>query len=121
MNRTRTASIFLLIVSAIGGFAVAQVLLRTHDHRPPTFIPVLVIICAAASLVAAVALRRGAPWAAKLGIGARAVDILGAIPAFWSGVGAGPLFRDHAKVLGAKRLTLRLVQVRRWVPEGSRG
>ncbi len=108
MSRTRTASIVLLIVTAIGGFAVAPVLLTTHDHRPPSFIPVIAIICAAASLIAAVALRRGTPWAAKLGIGSRAVDILGAIPAFWSGVGAGPKL-GAALAIAASLITIMLL------------
>lgn len=90
-GRTRMLAIVLLVLSAIGDFAVAPVLLTTHDHRPPTVIPVLALICALASLAAAFGVLRRAAWAAPLGIASRAVDALAAVPAFFVGVGAGPI------------------------------
>lgn len=87
-NRTTLAIVFL-VLSAIDGFVGAPILLSRHDHRPPTLIPILILIFALASLAAAYGLRQRASWAIPLGIGSRALDTAGATFAFFSDVGNG--------------------------------
>lgn len=99
MSRARTLAIAFLVLSIINALVAAPVLLSTHDHRPPTLIPVLIIICALASLAAILGLRQRASWAVPLGIGSRAIDVLGAIPAFFVGVGSGPLAGAAVSIL----------------------
>lgn len=112
-SRNRTLAVVFLVLSAIDGFIAAPVLLSTHDHRPPTFIPVLVVICALASLAAALGLRQRASWAIPLGIGSRAVDAIGAIPAFFVGVGAGPQIGAAVAIAISVITIVLLVAVRR--------
>jgi hypothetical protein len=90
MSRTRNLAIALLVLTAVGDFAVVPRLLTTHHHRPPVVLPLIVAICAVASLAAACGLRLWAAWAPALSVGSRATDILSAAPVFFVGAGAGP-------------------------------
>ena len=46
MSRTRNLAIALLVLTAVGDFAVVPRLLTTHHHRPPVVLPLIVAICA---------------------------------------------------------------------------
>ncbi len=91
MSRTRTFTIVLLVLLAIGDFAVVPKLLTTHHHRPPVVLPLIVAACAVASLLAAYGLRVHASWGPSLGVGSRAVDVLAAAPVFFVGAGVGAM------------------------------
>lgn len=119
MSRSRTYTIALLVLLAIGDFAVVPQLLTTHHHRPPVVLPVIVAACAVASLAAAYGLRLRVPWAPSVGVGSRAVDVLAASPVFFVGAGAGPM-TGAAILIALSLLTiLLLASVRHEQPVAS--
>ncbi len=91
MNPKRSLAASLLVLLAIGDGAVVPRLLTTDNHRPPTLLPVLVGLCALASVAAAYGLRQRSSWAPTLGLGARSLAVLSATPVFFVGAGAGPM------------------------------
>ena len=90
MNDKRMLAVALLGVVSFGGLVVAALMLTGPEKdAPPAPVPILIIICAVASLVAAVGLIRREPWAILVGITSRAVDALGAIPGIFSAPSPG--------------------------------
>ena len=112
MGSKRRLSMVLLIVVSLGALVVA-VLMFTGDDRPPPPVPIVLIVCAIASLVAAYGLSNRATWAIPLGIGSRAVDGLLAIPGVIAGSGAGQKLPAVADVVLSLVAILVLVSLRK--------
>jgi hypothetical protein len=88
MTKSSVPAAVFLVLSGVSDIGAVPLMLSGHN-RPPGAVAAGAIVLAVASIVAAVALTRGAPWATPVGIGSRVLDLLGTMPVMIGVAGAG--------------------------------
>jgi hypothetical protein len=88
MIDTNKPAAVLLVLSGLSDLGAVPLMVGGHD-KPTAAVAVGAVVFAVVSLVAALGVRRGEPWARPLGIGSRALDLLAIIPAAFGTASAG--------------------------------